>query len=202
MTSPTDPSDSGWGAGSSAPILRSVRRPRQARVQTGRPGRYREMRAATATGETMRTGRLVGTARIGAVGLVAVLLLAMQGTAATQKPSNQAAAAAFGDGVVDAITSDGAPYVDGGDGISSELLRGGSFSLLTRGTTRRVNYDLTARISGTGFTGTLSDDSNIGINTCPKAPCANLTDMAVGATIATRAIFNTSIGQFNFDSAA
>lgn len=104
------------------------------------------------------------------------------------KPSTLVATITFADQAGDAITSDGSSYPNG------QLLSGGQMGLLLRGTTRRLNFNLNGIISGGGPTGTLTDDTNVSVNDVASIP--------IGSTQPRRAIFNTAVGQFNFDTAA
>ncbi len=103
------------------------------------------------------------------------------------KPSTLVATITFADGAGDAITSDGGNYPNG------QLLSGGQLGLLLRGTTRRLNFNLSGIISGSGPTGALTDDTNLSVNDVASIP--------IGSTQPRRAIFSTSVGQFNFDTA-
>jgi len=119
---------------------------------------------------------------------------AATGLLAQGKPQNTAATLTFADRPGDAITSDGTSYSDGVGGVISQLLSGGQLGMQLRGTPRRLNFNLDGIISGSGPTGTLSDDTNVVAN--------DVTSIAIGSSQPRRAIFNTSVGQFNFDTAA
>ena len=111
------------------------------------------------------------------------------------KPTNTPASLTLADRVGDAITSDGGgTYSDGVGGVLCQLLSGGQLSLNLENAARNLNFDLNGRISGSGPTGTLSDHTKVAVS--------DIAGMAVGSSKLTRGIFNTSVGQFNFDSAA
>jgi hypothetical protein len=102
------------------------------------------------------------------------------------------ATATLADRTGDAVTSDGAgAYPPYNGTVGCELLND-NLGCIMRGTSRNLNYDLSGRISGTGPTGTLVDASNFGVN--------GVGSMAIGSSVLATASFNTSVGQFNFNT--
>lgn len=118
---------------------------------------------------------------------------------AAQKVTRTPASITFADRTgQDRITSDGdGPYTDGADGVSCVLFSStGDANLDTtasKNPLRTMDFDLSQRISGSGPTNTFLSSGTLDVQA--------LSQMHVGDSKLTGAVFTTSIGQLHFRAA-